>query len=196
MTLDRDSQYRFVRIEGFGPVAAIRDWAAARIGALPGSSAYTELDSFFSGDSFQRHGGTMARGRITTPQLFADDKKKSPLGAFVVEELIPLSAVLVGETDQAEMRDINTSTVRSERSRAYGRSLLLQAVAGPAFNFHDRARPPSTCGSSSDRPSRHRSRRPGRPDSAGRHPEVGRTGEGPKDRPLPGREVGAGAPVR
>ncbi|MER6621185.1 lonely Cys domain-containing protein, partial [Streptomyces sp. NPDC000931] len=137
MTLDRDSQYRFVRIEGFGPVAAIRDWAAARIGALPGSSAYTELDSFFSGDSFQRHGGTMARGRIITPQLFADDKKKTPLGAFAVEELIPLSAVLVGETDQAEMRDINTSTVRSERSRAHGRSLLLQAVAGPAFNFHD-----------------------------------------------------------
>ncbi|CAL9613726.1 hypothetical protein SUDANB58_05693 [Streptomyces sp. enrichment culture] len=137
ITLDRNSQYRFVRIEGFGPVAAIRDWAAARIGALPGSSAYTELDSFFSGDSFQRHGGTMARGRITTPPLFADDKKKSPLGAFVVEELIPQTAVLVGETDQAEMRDINTSTVRSERSRADGRSLLLQASAGPAFNFHD-----------------------------------------------------------
>ncbi|CAL9330645.1 hypothetical protein SUDANB6_00065 [Streptomyces sp. enrichment culture] len=135
--LDRNSQYRFVRIEGFGPVAAIRDWAAARIGALPGSSAYTELDSFFSGDSFQRHGGTMARGRITTPPLFADDKKKSPLGAFVVEEVIPQTAVLIGETDQAEMRDINTSTVRSERSRADGRSLLLQAYAGPAFNFHD-----------------------------------------------------------
>lgn len=135
--LDRDSQYRFVRIEGFGPVAAIRDWAAARIGALPGSSAYTELDIFFSGDSFQRHGGTMARGRITTPPLFADDRKKSPLGVFVVEELIPRTAVLVGETDQAEMRDINTSTVRSERSRAHGRSLLLQAVAGPAFNFLD-----------------------------------------------------------
>ncbi|WP_206189325.1 OTU domain-containing protein, partial [Streptomyces prasinus] len=133
--LDRNSQYRFVRIEGFGPVAAIRDWAAGQIGALPGSSAYTELDVFFSGDSFQRHGGTMARGRITTPPLFADDKKKSPLGVFVVEELIPRAAVLVGETDQAEMRDINTSTVRSERSRATGRSLLLQAVAGPAFNF-------------------------------------------------------------
>ncbi|MFH9819768.1 lonely Cys domain-containing protein [Streptomyces sp. NPDC017230] len=135
--LDRNSQYRFVRTEGFGPVAAIRDWAAGRIGALPGSSAYTELDIFFSSDSFQRHGGTMARGRITTPPLFADDKKKSPLGVFVVEELIPRAAVLVGETDQAEMRDINTSTVRSERSRAHGRSLLLQAVAGPAFNFHD-----------------------------------------------------------
>ncbi|MFE7647353.1 lonely Cys domain-containing protein [Streptomyces phaeoluteigriseus] len=135
--LDRNSQYRFVRIEGFGPVTAIRDWAAGRIGALPGSSAYTELDIFFSGDSFQRHGGTMARGRITTPPLFADDKKKSPLGVFVVEELIPRTAVLVGETDQAEMRDINTSTVRSERSRAQGRSLLLQAVAGPAFNFFD-----------------------------------------------------------
>ncbi|GAA2267382.1 hypothetical protein GCM10010415_35610 [Streptomyces atrovirens] len=135
--LDRNSQYRFVRIEGFGPVAAIRDWAAGQIGALPGSSAYTELDVFFSGDSFQRHGGTMARGRITTPPLFADDKKKSPLGVFVVEELIPRKAILVGETDQAEMRDINTSTVRSERSRAQGRSLLLQAVAGPAFNFFD-----------------------------------------------------------
>ncbi|MGW5636785.1 lonely Cys domain-containing protein, partial [Streptomyces sp. NPDC003832] len=137
MTLDRNAQYRFVRIEGFGPVAAIRDWAAARIGALPGSSAYTELDIFFSGDSFQRHGSTMARGRITTPPLFADDRKKSPLGVFVVEELIPRAAVLVGETDQAEMRDINTSTVRNERSRAKGRSLLLQAVAGPAFNFFD-----------------------------------------------------------
>ncbi|MGX1267309.1 hypothetical protein RKD18_000503 [Streptomyces phaeoluteigriseus] len=135
--LDRNSQYRFVRIEGFGPVTAIRDWAAGRIGALPGSSAYTELDIFFSGDSFQRHGGTMARGRITTPPLFADDKRKSPLGVFVVEELIPRAAVLVGETDQAEMRDINTSTVRSERSRAQGRSLLLQAVAGPAFNFFE-----------------------------------------------------------
>ncbi|MET9369075.1 lonely Cys domain-containing protein [Streptomyces griseoflavus] len=135
--LDRNSQYRFVRIEGFGPVAAIRDWAARQIGVLPGSSAYTELDIFFSGDSFQRHGGTMARGRITTPPLFADDKKKSPLGVFVVEEMIPRTAILVGETDQAEMRDINTSTVRSERSRADGRSLLLQAVAGPAFNFHD-----------------------------------------------------------
>ncbi|MFE7810861.1 lonely Cys domain-containing protein [Streptomyces sp. NPDC057433] len=135
--LDRNSPYRFVRIEGFGPVAAIRDWAAGQVGALPGSSAYTELDVFFSSDSFQRHGGTMARGRITTPPLFADDKKKSPLGVFVVEELIPRAAVLVGETDQAEMRDINTSTVRSERSRATGRSLLLQAVAGPAFNFFD-----------------------------------------------------------
>ncbi|MFC9160656.1 lonely Cys domain-containing protein [Streptomyces fungicidicus] len=137
IALDRNSQYRFVRIEGFGPVAAIRDWAARQIGVLPGSSAYAELDIFFSGDSFQRHGGTMARGRITTPPLFADDKKKSPLGVFVVEEMIPRTAILVGETDQAEMRDINTSTVRSERSRADGRSLLLQAVAGPAFNFFD-----------------------------------------------------------
>ncbi|MFI0507666.1 lonely Cys domain-containing protein [Streptomyces albogriseolus] len=137
ITLDRNSQYRFVRIEGFGPVAAMRDWAARLIGVLPGSSAYTELDIFFSGDSFQRHGGTMARGRITTPPLFADDRKKSPLGVFVVEEMIPQTAILVGETDQAEMRDINTSTVRSERSRADGRSLLLQAVAGPAFNFFD-----------------------------------------------------------
>ncbi|WP_435195188.1 hypothetical protein [Streptomyces sp. NRRL F-5630] len=137
MTLDREAQYRFVRIEGFGPVAAIRDWAAARIGALPGSSAYRELDTFFSGDSFQRHGGTMARGRITTPPLFADDKRKSPLGVFVVEEVIPRAAILFGETDKAEMRDINTSTIRSERNRVEGKSLTVQAAGGPAFNFAD-----------------------------------------------------------
>ncbi|MFE0440230.1 hypothetical protein ACFW2K_35530 [Streptomyces nigra] len=137
LDLDRDSQYRFVRIEGFGPVAMIRDWAARTVGALPGSSAYTELDSFFSSDSFQRHGGTMARGRITTPPLFADDKRKSSLGVFVVEELIPQAAVLVGETDKAEMRDINTSTVRSERSRAHGWNLTLQGVLGPTFNLFD-----------------------------------------------------------
>ncbi|MYV56585.1 hypothetical protein, partial [Streptomyces sp. SID3212] len=137
ITLDRNSQYRLVRIEGYGPVAAIRDWAAGRVGALPGSTAYAELDTFFSGDSFQRHGGMMARGRVTTPPLFADNDRKSPLGVFVVEEVIPRAAVLVGETDKAEMRDINTSTVRSERSRAQGRNLLLQAAAGPAFNFRD-----------------------------------------------------------
>ncbi|NUS23546.1 MAG: hypothetical protein HOV92_04915, partial [Streptomyces sp.] len=135
--LGRDSQYRFVRVEGYGPVAVIRDWAAQLVGALPGSTAYDELDTFFSGDSFQRHSATMARGRITTPPLFADDKDKSPLGVFVVEEVIPRTAVLFGETDKAEMRDINTSTVRSERSRAQGRSVLLQAAAGPAFNFFE-----------------------------------------------------------
>ncbi|WP_213083781.1 hypothetical protein [Streptomyces canus] len=137
LDLDRDSQYRFVRIEGFGPVAMIRDWAARTVGALPGSSAYTELDSFFSSDSFQRHGGTMARGRITTPPLFADDNRKSSLGVFVVEELIPQAAVLVGETGKVEMRDINTSTVRSERSRAHGWNLTLQGVLGPAFSLFD-----------------------------------------------------------
>ncbi|GAA4949358.1 hypothetical protein GCM10023238_14620 [Streptomyces heliomycini] len=170
MTLDRDAQYRFVRIEGFGPVAAIRDWRAARIGALPGSSAYTELDSFFSGDSFQRHGGTMARGRITTPPLFADDRKKSPLGAFVVEEVIPQAAVLVGETTRPRC---GTSTPR--RSAASGAGPTAGACCcrpspGPPSTSTIPARPPSTCGSRPDRPSRPRSRRPGRPGSAGPAP--------------------------
>lgn len=137
LDLGRDTQYRFVSVEGYGPVAAIRDWAASLLGVLPGSSAYRELDAFFSGDSFQRHSATMARGRLTTPPLYADDKNKSPLGVFVVEEVIPRSAVLFGETDMAEIRDSSSSTVRSERFRTKGRNIVLQAAAGPAFNFFD-----------------------------------------------------------
>ena len=55
----------------------------------------------------------------------------------MVEEVIPRSAILVGETYKAEMRDINTSTVRNERSRAAGTGIGLEATAGPSFNFED-----------------------------------------------------------
>ncbi|MFC4508395.1 hypothetical protein [Streptomyces vulcanius] len=135
--LDQNSQYRLVRTEGFGPVRHILDWAAAEVGARPSSSAHRELESFFSSDSFHRLARTFASGRVTTVPLFADDRRKTPLGVIVVERVVPVRAVLVGETDQAEVRDVNTSTVRSERNRSQGVGVTLEAAAGPGLNFLD-----------------------------------------------------------
>ncbi|CCB73153.1 membrane protein of unknown function [Streptantibioticus cattleyicolor NRRL 8057 = DSM 46488] len=139
MELGPESRYRLVRTEGFGPVARIRDWAAGEIGVEPGSGAWRELDAFFSADGFQRMSRSLSNGRVTTVPLFADDKAKTPLGVFVVEGVVPRSAVLVTETSEAEVRDISTATVRNERSRAKGVSLTLEGSGGPAFNLLDLA---------------------------------------------------------
>ncbi|MGI5446943.1 hypothetical protein ACQEVM_14440 [Streptomyces sp. CA-243310] len=137
IAMDHQTQYRLVRTEGFGPVSRIRDWAAARIGAAPGSSAHQELDVFFSGESFQRHARMLAAGRLTTAPLFADDRRRTPLGVFVVERVVPVRATLVTETPDAELRDIATSTVRNDRSLTKGANLGIDGVLGPAFNFLD-----------------------------------------------------------
>ncbi|MET9442317.1 hypothetical protein [Streptomyces sp. NPDC006610] len=137
ISLDHDSQYRLVRTEGFGPVAAIRDWAAAEIGVKPGSTAYQELDAFFSGESFQRHARLLAQGRLATAPLFADDRGRTPLGFFVVERVVPVQARLIDETSQAELRDINTSVVRNDRGLSKGVHFGGDVVAGPSFNFFD-----------------------------------------------------------
>ncbi|MEU9579125.1 hypothetical protein AB0D95_17980, partial [Streptomyces chilikensis] len=137
LALDHGSQYRLVRTEGFGPVSRIRDWAAGEIGARPGSTAYQELDTFFSSDSFQRHARFLAQGRLATAPLFADDRKRTPLGFFVVERVVPEQARLIGETSQAELRDINSSVVRNDRGLGRGVHFGVDGVVGPAFNFLD-----------------------------------------------------------
>lgn len=136
LELGRNSTYRLVRTEGFGPVARMRDWAAREIGVAPGSTAYGELDAFFSSISFQRQAPALSRGRVTTVPLFADDKARTPLGVFVVD-VVPGRATLITETPDAEMRDINTSTVRNERSLQKTAAFGIDGVAGPAFNFFD-----------------------------------------------------------
>ncbi|MEU5716190.1 hypothetical protein AB0G71_10440 [Streptomyces sp. NPDC020403] len=138
LELDRQSSYRLVRTEGFGPVSRMRDWAAAEIGVAPGSTAYGELNSFFSSLSFQRQSPALSRGRVTTVPLFADDKARTPLGVFVVD-VVPGRATLITETADAEMRDINTLTVRNERSLQKTAAIGIDGVAGPAFNFFDLA---------------------------------------------------------
>ncbi|MFJ8171148.1 hypothetical protein ACIQ64_22185 [Streptomyces sp. NPDC094473] len=138
MELDRQSSYRLVRTEGFGPVSRMRDWAAQEIGVAPGSTAYGELNSFFSSLSFQRQSPALSRGRVTTVPLFADDKARTPLGVFVVD-VVPGRATLITETADAEMRDINTLTVRNDRSLQKTAAVGIDGVAGPAFNFFDLA---------------------------------------------------------
>ncbi len=137
LALGHGSQYRLVRTEGFGPVSRIRDWAAGEIGARPGSTAYQELDTFFSSDSFRRHARFLAQGRLATAPLFADDRKRTPLGFFVVERVVAEQARLIGETSQAELRDINSSVVRNDRGLGRGVHFGVDGVVGPAFNFLD-----------------------------------------------------------
>lgn len=104
----------------------------------PGSTAYGELNSFFSSLSFQRQSPALSRGRVTTVPLFADDKARTPLGVFVVD-VVPGRATLITETADAEMRDINTLTVRNDRSLQKTAAVGIDGVAGPAFNFFDLA---------------------------------------------------------
>ncbi|WP_218924466.1 hypothetical protein [Streptomyces sp. st140] len=136
MELGRQSAYRLVRTEGFGPVSRMRDWAAQEIGVAPGSTAYGELNSFFSSLSFQRQSPALSRGRVTTVPLFADDRTRTPLGVFVVD-VVPGRATLITETPDAEMRDINTLAVRNDRSVQKTAAFGIDGVAGPAFNFFD-----------------------------------------------------------
>ncbi|NBM15782.1 hypothetical protein GUY61_08970, partial [Streptomyces sp. GC420] len=136
MVLDSTSTYRLVRPEDFGPVAHILAWAAAELGVGPGSGAHRELSAFFSSGSFHRHSRTLANGRIISPPLFADDKSRTPLGAFVVD-VVPTRAIHVSDTADAEIRDTSISSVRNDRSLAHITTLGLDLSAGPAFNFSD-----------------------------------------------------------
>ncbi|WP_299531703.1 hypothetical protein [uncultured Streptomyces sp.] len=133
MVLSGDSTYRLVRPEDFGPVGHILAWAVAETGVAPGSDAHRELSSFFSSESFHRHARTLANGRVISPPLFSDDGRAS-LGAFVVD-VVPVRAVRLSRTADAEMRDISLSTVRNERSMARTTVVGLELAAGPAFNF-------------------------------------------------------------
>ncbi|MER7184469.1 hypothetical protein ABT404_34250, partial [Streptomyces hyaluromycini] len=135
MELGPESDYRLVYTEDFGPVREIRDWAVNRIGAQPGSSAFQELDALFSSDSFQQMAGRLARSRVTSVPLLADDKKRSPLGAFVIERVVPGRAKFVSETDLQELRETGQLTVRNERKESKSRNQDFAAVAGPTFNL-------------------------------------------------------------
>ncbi|MEK8143257.1 hypothetical protein NKH18_17365 [Streptomyces sp. M10(2022)] len=106
------------------------------VGAAPDSTAYQELNAFFSSMSFQRQSRAMSSGRVSTEPLFADDDDRTPLGVFVVD-VVPGTATLITQTPKAELRDINTSTIRNERSLQKTAAFGIDGVVGPAFNFFD-----------------------------------------------------------
>ncbi|WP_211301846.1 lonely Cys domain-containing protein, partial [Streptomyces sparsogenes] len=135
LELGPESDYRLVITEDFGPVAQIRDWAVDRIGAEPDSSAYRELDRFISSRNFHQLAGRMARGSVPGKPLFADDKKRTPLGAFVIERVVPGRAVLASETDKAELRDSAFLTVQNTRKQTKAIAKDFSLVLGPTFNL-------------------------------------------------------------
>lgn len=126
--------HRFVVTEDFGPVAHIRDWATGQVGALPGTSAHRELNTFFSSQNFQRNSRLLGAGTMTTPPLFGKDKQGKPLGVFTVRTL-PRRAVLIDETTAAALKDMAWLTLIGERSLSTTDGQELQAGVGPVFQW-------------------------------------------------------------
>ncbi|ALO99335.1 hypothetical protein SHL15_8385 [Streptomyces hygroscopicus subsp. limoneus] len=135
MTLGPHTDYRLVHTEGYGPVREIRDWALRRAGAQPGSSAYDEIAGFFSSANFHRIADRLAHGPVPTRQLASDDRGRTPLGAFVVERVVPGGAELVTGTTAAELRGTVQRTVRNERTLSKAYTQELNATVGPTMSF-------------------------------------------------------------
>ncbi|MEU9381312.1 hypothetical protein AB0D38_10070 [Streptomyces sp. NPDC048279] len=134
LTFDRQPDYRLVGVEDFGPVRHIRDWAVGQIDAKPGSHAFRELDAFFSSTQFLNASRMMSTGMTHTPQLFADDRAKTPLGLFTVR-VVPKRAVLLDESTTAVLRDIIQAVSDNSRGRTKGRTEELNAALGPAKSW-------------------------------------------------------------
>ncbi|MFE3032383.1 hypothetical protein ACFXKY_12100 [Streptomyces canus] len=135
LSLGPDSDYRLVHTEGYGPVEAIRKWALERTGARPGSTAHQEISGFFSTDTFHRMADRLARGRVPTRQLLGEDKARSPLGAFVVEKVVPGRAELLTETEAAELRNTVQQTVKNERGLTKSYGFEVSGSIGPSVDL-------------------------------------------------------------
>ena len=85
LELGPESDFRHVVTVDFGPVDHIRDWAVDRMGVATDSSAYIELSRFFSDRNFHHLAKRMRDSPVPGKPLRADDKKGTPLGAFIIE---------------------------------------------------------------------------------------------------------------
>ncbi|MGW1273438.1 hypothetical protein, partial [Streptomyces sp. NPDC002491] len=130
MTLDARADYRLVHTEGYGPIRPLRDRLAAEIGAEVGTGAHAYLSSFFSAESFQRAADRLARSGVATDVL--SDEDRAPLGAFVVERVVPGEAVLLTESQVVEMRSTLQQTARNERTFSRSSSLGVEVSVGPS----------------------------------------------------------------
>ncbi|MGI5404617.1 hypothetical protein ACQEVG_35200 [Streptomyces sp. CA-135486] len=135
-TLEFSSQpdLRLVGTENYGPVAHIRDWAAGQIGAKPGSSAYSELDAFFSARNFQRVAPLLATGRITTPALYGDGKNARPLGVFTVRATSRRALLLTDSVVHA-LRSQAQLTQTDSRSLTKSNTQEIAPTVGPLLQW-------------------------------------------------------------
>ncbi|MFD4577761.1 hypothetical protein ACFWNK_36505 [Streptomyces sp. NPDC058417] len=135
MALGSSSDYRLVRTEGYGPVEAARVWALKRSGALPGSPAHQEISAFFSSEGFHRMADRLAHGRVPSGPLLGADHGPLPLGAVVVERVVPGRAVLLTASEAAELTNTVQQTVRNERGQSKTYGWEVQATLGPSVDF-------------------------------------------------------------
>ncbi|MFJ5725158.1 hypothetical protein [Streptomyces sp. NPDC093149] len=143
MELDASSDYRNVHTEGFGPVQGLLEWAVGVTGAEPGSSTHAELTRFFSSENFHRMADRMAKGRVTGQPLFKEDRSATPLGAFVIDRVVPGKALLLSETTLAELRNTLQQVIKNDRSLSRTTSQELQAILGPSFDITSFFGPPA-----------------------------------------------------
>ncbi|WP_307080396.1 EndoU domain-containing protein [Streptomyces canus] len=142
--LGPQSDYRLVHTEGYGPVKDLRDRLLAEVGAAPGSPAYDQITGFFSADTFHRVADRLARGAVTTGLLSADDG--SPLGAIVVERVVPGEARLLSESSAVELKHYIQQTVTNERAVSRTSSRGLSARVGGYFGLDSPAWGPLVTG--------------------------------------------------
>ncbi|MEV5384472.1 toxin glutamine deamidase domain-containing protein [Streptomyces sp. NPDC052721] len=133
--LGPSADYRMVRTEGVLSVKSLRRDAIEAIDAQPGSTAYAQISEFFTSESFQQHAERLHHGPVTGPPLFRDDSSRTPIGAFVVERMVPLRARLLSETEAAELSNAVQQTVKNERTLSVANSQEINATAGPSSTF-------------------------------------------------------------
>ncbi|EFL42800.1 conserved hypothetical protein [Streptomyces griseoflavus Tu4000] len=133
MELDARSDYRLVHTEGYGPVRGLAEQLVDRFGAVPGSAAYEYITGLFTSENFHRAADRLAKGNVPSDPLFAEDG--SPLGAFVVEKVVPGEAELLTESRAAEMRHTIQQTATNERTLSTTSSRGVNLALGPSFDL-------------------------------------------------------------
>ncbi|KOV18655.1 hypothetical protein ADK58_36705 [Streptomyces sp. XY152] len=133
MELDERSDYRLVHTEGYGPVRGLAEQLVDGFGAVPGSAAYEYITEFLTSENFHRAADRLAKGNVPSDPLFAEDG--SPLGAFVVEKVVPGEAELLTESRAAEMRHTIQQTATNERTLSTTSSRGVNLTLGPSFGL-------------------------------------------------------------
>ncbi|MET9506782.1 hypothetical protein ABZY42_34630 [Streptomyces sp. NPDC006622] len=131
---DPSKAYRTVSVEDHGPVDHVRDWAAAQVGAEPGSELRRHIDAYFSTDTFHRMARRAAAGRAVSPVFFADDRGRTPLGVFTTR-VTSRRALLLGESPDAETKEKSTAEHSNARMRVKTLGQDFAVGLGPTWDL-------------------------------------------------------------
>ncbi|MER7539023.1 hypothetical protein ABTX77_30195 [Streptomyces sp. NPDC097704] len=131
-----NSHVRFVRTEEFGPVGPLRSWALGQVDAKAGDPAHETISAFFSSENFELIAQRAVQGPVPTGPLRGEGGRR-PLGAFVVERMVPVQGLLFNETTAAEMRYTVQQAVRNEQVIGRAFSQQVFGSVGPSITFDE-----------------------------------------------------------